>query len=56
MLGMEEHYSPSTFGDFNRHFWKPNWSFIQIMTFEYDLFLNGINLAKTCKFVSLICL
>ena len=51
MLGLEEHYSPSPLGNFNRIFWRPNWSIIQIMASKYDLFLNAINLAKKCKFV-----
>ena len=46
MLGLEEHYSPSPLGDFNRLFWRPNGSIIQIMTFKFDFFLNAINLAK----------
>ena len=34
---------------------KAYWRIIQIMTFRYGLFLNGINLAQKCEFVSLIC-
>ena len=40
MLGLEEHYSPPPLGDFNRLFWRPNWSIIQIMTFKCDLFFK----------------
>ena len=46
MFGLEEQYSPAPLGDFNRLFWRYNWSIIQIMTFTYDLFLSAINLAQ----------
>ena len=39
-LGLEEHYSPSPLGDFNRLFWRPNWSIIPIMIFKHDLFFK----------------
>ena len=46
MLGLEEHYFLSPLGDFNRLFWRPNWSIIQIMAFKYDSFLNAFDLAQ----------
>ena len=46
MLDLEEHYASSPLGDFNRLFWRPTWSIVQIMTFKYGLFLNAINLAQ----------
>ena len=52
MLGLEEHYSLSPFGDLNRLFWRPNWSIIQILTSKIIYYFNAINLAPKCTFVS----
>ena len=42
LMGLEEHYSPSSLGDF--HWLFKSTCIIQNMTLRYDLFLNGINL------------